>query len=433
MFVVWRNRVIFAGMRDQPFSVFATDVILPGLEQTSFNMGTMFPVNAKVPLPAAVTGLGVAGTTTDMDASAPLLFFTLTRTFICNGDPFSTVDQATMVEVSSRIGCIGHDSIVNTPLGTIFCGLDSVYLIPPGGGYPQDIGWPIADQIRAIIPGLRARIVACFHKQFYKLAIPSSGATSNTHQWWLDLRQGIGDIPSWWGPHTGPDVSAFATDPSATNEIDRGYSAKHASDVVLHHHVQRLYADFDVALNHAVPIVSRLRSGRFDADQPFIVKIFTRIRVIAQTGSKSDIHVSIVTDGGVTWPDVQPIHLGEDMDDPGQWVPRADFPDGHWAPPPTPINRSFGERDPTTHQVSTSRAKFGTISPVEAQTITPSPAARLSAIVTHHGPMPRTRSQTATNVELRDFELLFLLSERKVRYISYAIGGKPQRPERISK
>jgi hypothetical protein len=404
--LVWRNRIVFAGPQ-APERVYATDTILPGLEQQTYNQGTFFPVNAVVPLPDACTGLGLAGVTTDRDPNAPLVFFTLTRTFICQGDPFSTIEQASLVEVSSRIGCIGHGSIVNTPAGTIFCGLDSVYLVPPGGGYPQDVGWPIANQIRTIPPGLRDRIVATFHKQFYKLAIPQSGQATNTDQWWLDVRQGIGDTPSWWGPQRGYSASAFTTDIESAQEIDRGYAAYANSDIVVRTHQTTSYSDFTAA-DPVAPIVSRLRSGRFDADQPFVVKIFTRLRLIAQTFAKSAIQVTFTTDAGVSW-QIDPIILGEGMEDPGQFVhlvPTA-------PPPPTP-NRCWN----TAH--------FGSMSPVEVQTITPYTRPRgLSAIVTlTHGPRPEDTPPTSAvaNVELRDFELLFLLSERKVRFVGERIS-----------
>jgi hypothetical protein len=418
MFVVWRNRVVFSGMASDPTSVFATDTILPGLEQQIFNQGTIFPVNAKVPLPADCTGVGIAGVTTNMDASSPLLFFTLSRTFICQGDPFSTVEEATLVEVSSRVGCIGHDSIVNTPVGTLFVGLDSVYLIPPGGGYPQDVGWPISDQIRQIPPGLRSRIVATFHKQFYKLAIPQSGSATNSAQWWLDLRQGVGDTPSWWGPHNGA-VSAFATDPSNPIEIDRGYAAIATTAIVIRTHQVGNYSDYVPGSATAAPIISRLRSGRFDADQPFIVKVFTRIRLIAQTMARSAIMVTMQTDGGVSW-QIPDILLGEDMDDPGQFVHLIPTD-----PPPPPPNQSFNT------------ARFGTVSPAEVQTIVPYTRPRgLSAVVMlTHAPRPEDANPLGLvpNVELRDFELLYMLSERKVRYVGFTVGGRAQRPERISK
>jgi hypothetical protein len=181
MLLIWENRVVFAGSTrtdldpQAPFCVYATDVILPGFEQNAFNQGTLFPDFAKVVLPAKVTGLGVAGITSEYNPTAPLLFFTQSKTFIVAGDPFDPAGEAEMMEVSSRVGCIAHDSIVATPVGTIWCGLDSIYLMPPGGGFPQDIGWPIANMIRQIPDNLRPAIVATFNKQFYKIAIPGTG------------------------------------------------------------------------------------------------------------------------------------------------------------------------------------------------------------------------------------------------------------------
>src|SRR5215831_12697898 len=94
MFLVWTNRLIFAGSQADPYSVFATDVILPGLEQSAYNQGTLFPDFAKVPLPEIVTGIGIAGVTAEFDATAPLLFFTASRTFLVQGDPFDPEGEA---------------------------------------------------------------------------------------------------------------------------------------------------------------------------------------------------------------------------------------------------------------------------------------------------------------------------------------------------
>ena len=447
MFVVWRNRLVFAGDKADPHCVCATDVLLPGTEQDTFNQGTFFPVGAKVLLPAVVTGVGIAGVTTDQDAQAPLLFFTLTKTFLCTGDPFDPNDQAVLQEVSSRVGCIGHDSIVNTPYGTIFVGIDSVYLIPPGGGYPQDIGWPIANQIRAIPPAARARIVACFHKQFYKLAIPASIATTqNTVQWWLDLRQGISDTPSWWGPHTirdTPDtnsrpvaLSAFTTDLGGAQEIDRGYAAYAESGHVVRMHQDGTYTDY-IAGQAPTQIITTIRSvlqsGRFDADQPFTAKVFTRLRLIAQTAIHSFLGVAIKTDGGVDWSPIDAIELGLGADMPGQFVHSTVYPPIPTpVPPGPPIWKSWSTDTtyiPPSRIPTATRAQFRTISPVEVQTITPAIRPRgLSAVVTlTHDPTMRVDPNIDTRggvgqVELRDFELLFIPSERKVRYVGESTG-----------
>lgn len=415
MGVVWRNRVVFSGDAGDPYAVYATDTILPGLEQATFNQGTFFPVNAKVRLPDVCTGVGIAGVTSDQDAQSPLLFFTETRTFLCMGDPFSTEDQAQLVEISSRVGCIGHDSIVNTPVGTLVASLDSIYLIPSGGGYPEDVGWPIADQIRDIPPGRRPFIVGQFHKQFYKLAMPSKGGALNTTAWWLDLRQGVGTTPSWWGPHSGTEVTAVAVDLSSPIEIDRGYAA-HSGDVLLFTHQTTRYADYVPATDSLRGIRSVLRSGRMDGDAPFLAKVFTRIRLIATTNAHSFITVILRTDGNASW-HMDPIELGADLMPPGKFVHL------HSLPPPIPDYNAFNHGKLGDSDMTRGKAQFGTIAPVEVQTIAPAIRPRgLSVVVALvHQPDP-DNVDFAARVELRDFELLYLLSGRKVRYLGESTG-----------
>lgn len=425
MFLIWRNRVVFAGMASDPFSVYSTDVILPGLEQSVFNQGTFFPVDAKVPLPHKVTGIGVAGVTSDQDAQSPLLFFTESQSFLVMGDPFDSNDvTAQLIEISSRVGCVSHGSIVNTPYGTLFVAIDSVYLIPPGGGYPQNVGWPIADQIRAIAVGSRPTIIATFHKQFYKLIIPSSGSSGNTQQWWLDLRQGVQDQPSWWGPHSiGAStlgevpiaLSAITADPSSVLEVDRGYAAHDATDHVILHHQVGLNKDYYPGLQYGVGVASILFSGRFDADQPFIAKVITRLRLIAQVAAQSSIQVRLLLDNGKQ-ARLDDIVLGLDMDPAGEFVHLVPFGD-----PPFPP--SYQEFSTTTM----TRAVFGSIAPAEAQTITPFDRPRCLSviIVMTHAPRPEDdpkKRGAVPGVELRDFELLYIPSERKVRYIGERVS-----------
>ena len=401
MFVVWRNQLVFAGMQTDPWSVYSTDTLVSGLEQQVYNQGTFFPVDYKIPLPDVVTGVGIAGVTTDKDAQSPLVFFTPTRTFISQGNPFDSNDtSAQLIEVSSRVGCAGHDSIVNTPFGTFWCGIDSVYMMPPGGGFPQDVGWPIATAIKAIPPGQRQTICATFHKGFYKLQIPSAGAAANTDGWWLDLRTGIdASNPSWWGPHVMVDgsgnplgLSAFAVDLNSASEIDRGYSAV-GNQIVIHHQVG-LFTDL------GAPISSMLTSGRFDGDDPFLVKVFTRIRAITQGAGPGQIQVILLTDGGVSW-SINPILLQVDQLS-GQWF--------HG-----PQSYPYPGAPPAENQ-SWRTATWGAITPVEAQTIAPYVRPRgLSVEVT-------LLHQSIAAVELRDFEIMFLLSGRKVRYLGERVS-----------
>ena len=412
MFLVWRNRVIFAGSQAEPFAVFATDTILPGLEQDIYNQGTFFPVAAKVMLPDTVTGIGMAGATTDLDPTAPLLFFTQTRTFLCQDDPFDPNGSAVLLEIASRVGCVAHDTIVTTPLGTIFAGIDSIYLIPPGGGYPQDIGWPIASEIRQLDPGTRSEMNAIFHKQFYKIALPPGFG-----EWWLDLRQGLGSVPQWWGPMLTQNIQpcCHTAELNSQNEIDRGYAAYNGTDIVVLLHQLGIYTDYDpsVPTMNLRGISSVIKSGRFDAEQPFVAKVFTRLRLICETAGESSMQVLFETDGGSTWP-IEDILLGEGMHTLGL------FRHTVAADPPGPAPEESWV-DTTYNPIG---AQFGTIAPTEAQTITPAVRPRgLSIVVTlSHSPEPTAASMNLPNVELRDFELLFLPVGRKVRYLGESTG-----------
>jgi hypothetical protein len=380
IFTVYRNRVVFAGSLGDPNALCATGVILPGLESDTFNQGAFFPAAARIHLPARVTALGVSGSTGPQDPRSPLVAATPTKLYLFLGDPFDPSADFSQVQLSDHIGCPAHDTMVPTSEGLMFMGNDSVYLLPSDGAAPIDVGWPIADQIREIEAGDRSLACAIHHKHFYKLAIPSAGGGQNVLQWWLDLRQGIGDVPSWWGPHVGPPVSAFATALQDPDEADKGFAAQASTDLIFLHHQMNLYFDMDV------PITSVLRTGVFDAEQPFLPKVFTRVRAIARAARHTTIRVQLITDGGATWA-IDAIDLVG--------------PEGaKW----------YGTLD-VDNRARWSRSRWLHLGPLEVQTITPVERPRglsVEMLLTH---------SDATDVQLRDFEILFVPTGRKVRYL----------------
>jgi len=396
LFTTFRGRVVFAGSANDPNAFCATGTILPGLEQDVFNQGAFFPAWARIPLPDRCTGLGVSGSTGAQDPRSPLVAFTPTKTFLYMGDPFDPEDEsAAQIQLSDRIGCPAHDTIVPTPLGLVFMGMDSVYLLGADGGPPQDVGWPIADQIREIFAG-RGECCAIYHKYFYKLAIPLPGGGGNAVQWWLDLRQGIGDTPSWWGPHVGPPVSALATALLDPDEPDKGFAAQWGTDQLFLHHQMNLYYEVGSDPGTTPPYLpyamhSSLRSGVFDAEQPFQPKVFTRLRAISRAASGSQLRVRLFTDGGQGW-DVDPIEVTG--------------PEGaKW----------YGTLD------TANRARWGIshwlhLGPLEVQTITPAerPRGLSCELLLQH--------DTPVDVQLRDFEILFLPTGRKVRYLGEKVS-----------
>lgn len=295
VFAVHRGRIWLAGDANNPSRVYATHTLLPGYEQTIFNQGLFFPANALLNFPEPVTALAVASVSQNNDPQSPMAIFTTTRTFFWFGDILDD-PSAYRVEVSSRVGCLGPDAVVATPVGLIFVGLESVYRIPPGGGVPEDLGWPIAPAIKAIPYGMRGRTLAFYHKGFVKVCFTAPGGSTNTVEYWLDLRAGLTTPPSWWGPHTGVAPSAVATSLLETSEFDRAWAAPASSDGSL-----QLLHQTDVYTEQGSPIVSVLDTGAVDHGAPFVAKLYTLLRCIGRAQQATRVAVVLTTDGGQTW------------------------------------------------------------------------------------------------------------------------------------
>jgi hypothetical protein len=301
VFAVHRSRLWVTGEVANPTRVYATSVIIPGLEQAIFDAGLFFPANAVLTMPDNVTGLGIASVSENDDPQSPMAIFTLTRTFLFQGDILDD-PSAQLVEVSSRVGCLGPDACTQTPFGLFFIALDSVYRIPPGGGIPEDVGWPIAPAIKAIPVGMRDDAQAFFHKGFLKLAFAPSGGSTNSTEYWLDLRNGgVGSTPSWWGPHTGGAPTAIAIGLQDTTEFDRAIAAipSPAGNLVLLHQASQ-YGDATTT-GTTTSITSTIKTGAIDHNDPFASKNYELIRVLGKAAGPTSIAVSMETDGGQTW------------------------------------------------------------------------------------------------------------------------------------
>ena len=226
--VAHRGRLWGAGGLDATARrAWATNVLIPGLEQALYEQGLFFPAAAVSPdLGGPVTALAVATlTSTNRSPTAPLGIFTETSTWLYFGDPLDD-PSSSLVQVSEEIGCPGDRTVVATPLGIVFCGKRSIYLLSPQQAEPKDIGWPIEAAIRGVPVPMRTRCWALYHRGFYKLGLVPAGGTHPTEQWWLDLRRGLGDPPSWWGPHTTPGYSAAARATNHPAEEDRAWAAQ---------------------------------------------------------------------------------------------------------------------------------------------------------------------------------------------------------------
>jgi hypothetical protein len=284
-----------------------TSVIVPGTEQTIFNQGTFFPAAALTrDLGDPVSGLAVVPQSSgNMQPAAPLAIFTPMQTWLCSGDMLND-PSASLVQMSGEVGCPSDRTIVATPVGVIFGGKRSVYLLSPAAAEPRDIGWPIESAIRAIPSAARARSWAVFHRGFYKLAITSPGGIDPTVQWWLDLRRGLGDPPAWWGPHTVPAYTASTRAPNHPQEDDRQWAALGSTvpaQVLLLDQADTYIEDG----NPPVPIVSRARTASLDAGAPLVPKLAKRVRVVARVSSPTAIVATVMGDHATSATGILPL------------------------------------------------------------------------------------------------------------------------------
>lgn len=312
-----RNRIWVSGdstsSNANSSKVYATSTILPGLEQALYNTGQFWPLNAQINVAPndgdIITGMAVAATTETVEQpTSPMLIFKNNSTWAFFGDIVND-PNATLVNLSNRIGCVSHRTIAATTVGTIFLAHDSIYLVRPDTLIPVDIGWPIAPKIKEIPRLRRGNACAMFHRGFYKLAVSPAGTTRNIQHWWLDLRTGLSSTPSWWGPQTAPPYTCFTTATRTAAEDDRGYGLQ--SDLfapggtlnISFLDQYKTYTELDYARNSSggpVTIVAQLTTKSLDAQQPFQRKIFTRTRVNGRTDSTStNVGVGIITNGGM--------------------------------------------------------------------------------------------------------------------------------------
>ena len=237
-------------------------------------------------------------TVTTQSPDAPLLIFKNTALWAFFGDILDD-PSAELLQLSAEIGCPAPLSIVETPFGTIFLGLDSVYLVRPDALTPEDIGFAIAPSIKQIPVARRAFSCAVYHRGFYKLAITPSGGTANTIQWWLDLRRNPTTTHAWWGPHTTPPVVAFASARQDPTEIDRALQLQSKGNVAAMDQPQVLTDLIDDTTGTTTQAVqSKIKLATLDDGAPFGRKVWKRLRAIARADQTTVIGVSVSADNG---------------------------------------------------------------------------------------------------------------------------------------
>jgi hypothetical protein len=274
--------------------VWASAVLVPGLEQQALDQAVFYPATALTrDVGDTVTGLAVVPQSSATAVpTAPLAIFTAVSAWLWQGDLSFDDPSSSMVQLSGEIGCPSGRSIVPTTIGVVFCGKRSVYLITPSTTEPKDIGWPIENAVRAIPEPARSVSWAVFHRGFYKLAITPPGGAYPSQQWWLDLRRGLGDPPAWWGPHTTPAYTTSVRYQHHPAEDDRQWAALGAGQILLLDQAGSYIEDG----SPPVPIISEATTAYLDDGTPLTPKIAKRARMVARIDANTAVTVIISGD-----------------------------------------------------------------------------------------------------------------------------------------
>ncbi len=160
-----------------------------------------------------ISGIGIYSNSTGTDGPISQLLTTKkNKLYVLNGLPVATsgvLDPSIkQITLSSKIGCVGHNSIVNTPIGTVVVSPNDVYVIR-GDGEPT----PIGREISPILKGADlTNCFACYHDRHVKISFyhedyddDDLGSDINNVEFWLDTNKLIEQkgIASWVGPMIG--------------------------------------------------------------------------------------------------------------------------------------------------------------------------------------------------------------------------------------
>ena len=177
--------------------VYYSDVLVP---TTITNAGQAITMGDST---AIIGQSGLPVQTTSGGVISALLVFKSNQIWQITGDAAVTGSLSTNY-LSLNIGCSAARSIVSAPMGVIFAGPDTAYLVTPIGSII-----PVANQLGLpnATPDLRtpfgyvttpSRVAAAFAGTIYRICIPTIvDGIPGTYDYWFDTRR-----LRWTGPHT---------------------------------------------------------------------------------------------------------------------------------------------------------------------------------------------------------------------------------------
>lgn len=161
-------------------------------------------------------------TNSDAGYQAKVLLAGANDMYIFGGTSLSvSFGDYTIFPLGINVGCNAPRTMIWTPAGSIWLGIDrKVYLLPFGAATPVIISKQIQSTsdfqgIENIPAGQIENACAVYHDGYYKLSIARSGQTSNNSQWWFEVdrlnrKADNGYVVPWYGPMLGRNVSCYA-------------------------------------------------------------------------------------------------------------------------------------------------------------------------------------------------------------------------------
>lgn len=177
--------------------VYYSDVLVP-LTMTnasqSLTIGDTSAITALSGLPVQTTSAGVV---------SALIVFKAFQIWQITGDAAVT-GSLSLNYISLTVGCSSPGTVVQTPIGTIFIGIDGAYVVSPLGQVSpltkdiskstQDVQQPFQNIVNP------TRAVASFSGPIYRVCLDTVlNGTTQTVDYWFDITR-----RRWTGPHTFP-------------------------------------------------------------------------------------------------------------------------------------------------------------------------------------------------------------------------------------
>jgi hypothetical protein len=121
-----------------------------------------------------------------------------------------SINNATLTQLSSKVGAANHDCILNTDIGTIMFSIDNCWLIRDTGE-PSPMGHEISNLLLPEDPSKTVDATywtAVYHHGHVKLSYSTGSSSVPNQELWLNIPKvkQLKGQPAWYGPHVGREI-----------------------------------------------------------------------------------------------------------------------------------------------------------------------------------------------------------------------------------